>query len=117
MSEIDFTSTSIARGGVADDFPESGLKYSTTNEGVSHGHALAFTTTIAHKFNDSKFYSRFLKIVKKLGFKSIKLQSNFQNAADLILTDKKHLDNNPKLVSREDIVLLLEKINSNNVLN
>jgi len=55
--------------------------------------------------------------VEKLNFESIKLQSNFQNAADLILTDKKHLDNNPKLVSHEDIVLLLKKINSNNVFN
>ena len=93
------------------------LSYVFSNEGISHGHALAFTTTIAHKFNDSKFYSRFLKIVKKLNFESIKLQSNFQDASDLILTDRKHLDNNPKLVSREDIVLLLEKINSNNILN
>jgi len=79
------------------------LSYVFSNEGISHGHALAFTTTAAHKFNDSKFYSRFLKIVEKLNFESIKLQSNFQNAADLILTDKKHLDNNPKLVSHEDM--------------
>ncbi len=93
------------------------LSYVFSNEGISHGHALAFTTTIAHKFNDSKFYSRFLKIVKKLNFESIKLQLDFQNAADLILTDKKHLENNPKLVSHEDIILLLEKINLNNVLN
>ncbi len=93
------------------------LSYVFSNEGISHGHALAFTTTIAHKFNKSKFYSRFTKIVKKLDFKPIKLQSNFQDASDLILTDKKHIDNNPKLVSREDIVLLLEKIDSNNVLN
>jgi len=93
------------------------LSYVFSNEGISHGHALAFTTTIAHKFNNSKFYSRFLKIIKKLNFESIKLQSDFQDAADLILTDRKHLDNNPKLVSREDIVLLLEKINSNNVWN
>lgn len=93
------------------------LSYVFSNEGISHGHALAFTTTVAHKFNVSKFYSRFLEIVKKLNFKSIKLQSDFQNATDLILTDKKHLDNNPKLVSREDIDLLLEKINLGNALN
>jgi succinate semialdehyde reductase len=93
------------------------LSYVFSNEGIPHGHALAFTTTAAHKFNDSKFYSRFLKIVKKLNFESIKLQSNFQSAADLILTDKKHLDNNPKLISHEDIILLLEKINLDNVLN
>ena len=31
------------------------LSYVFSNEGYSHGHALAFTTTIAHKFNQSKF--------------------------------------------------------------
>ena len=30
------------------------LSYVFSNEGYSHGHALAFTTTIAHKFNKSK---------------------------------------------------------------
>lgn len=93
------------------------LSYVYSNEGISHGHALAFTTTIAHKFNNSTFYSRFLNIVKKLDFESITLQSDFQNAADLILTDRKHIDNNPKPVSREDIISLLEQIDSNNVLN
>ncbi len=93
------------------------LSYVFSNEGISHGHALAFTTTTAHKFNDSKFYSRFLEIVKKLDFESIKLKINLHDAADLILTDKKHIDNNPKLVSREDIVSLLGKINSENTLN
>jgi succinate semialdehyde reductase len=29
------------------------LSYVFSNEGVSHGHALAFTTTVAHRFNDS----------------------------------------------------------------
>lgn len=93
------------------------LSYVYSNEGISHGHALAFTTTIAHKFNNSTFYSRFLNIVKKLDFESITLQSDLQNAADLILTDRKHIDNNPKPVSREDIISLLEQIDSNNVLN
>ena len=93
------------------------LSYVFSNEGFSHGHALAFTTTAAHKFNNSKFYSRFLKIVKKLDFKPIKLEMNLNDATDLILTDKKHIDNNPKLISSKDIVSLLQKINSGNVLN
>ena len=93
------------------------LSYVFSNEGFSHGHALAFTTTVAHKFNNSKFYLRFLKIVKKLDFKPIKLKMNLNDATDLILTDKKHIDNNPKLISSKDIVSLLQKINSENVLN
>jgi len=93
------------------------LSYVFSNEGISHGHALAFTTTAAHKFNNSKFYSRFLEIVKKLDFKSIKLKINLHDAVDLILSDKKHINNNPKLISHKDIISLLEKINSGNALN
>lgn len=93
------------------------LSYVFSNEGISHGHALAFTTTVAHKFNNSRFYSRFLDIVKKLDFESIKLKTNLDDAANLILTDKKHIDNNPTPISHKDITLLLEKINLGNALN
>ena len=47
------------------------LSYVFSNEGFSHGHALAFTTAIAHKFNESKFYRRFIKIVKTSTFSTI----------------------------------------------
>lgn len=93
------------------------LSYVFSNEGISHGHALAFTTTVSHKFNNSIFYSRFLDIVKKLNFEPIQLKTNLHDAADLILSDKKHIDNNPKLISQKDVILLLEEINSDNALN
>tara|TARA_Y100001949_G_scaffold90315_1_gene76332 strand:- start:378 stop:1316 length:939 start_codon:yes stop_codon:yes gene_type:complete len=86
------------------------LSYVFSNEGYSHGHALAFTTSSAHKFNDSQFYNRFLKIVKKLNFQNIHLKQSVDKAADLILTDRKHLDNNPRKVSKNDIKFLLEEI-------
>ena len=93
------------------------LSYVFSNEGISHGHALAFTTTAAHEFNNSIFYNRFYKIVKKLNFKRISLKQNITEAAELILTDRKHLDNNPQQISKDDIVLLLEKINSDTIFN
>ena len=34
-------------------------------------------------------------------------------AADLIMTDNKHLDNNPMSVTKDDVVILLSSINSN----
>ena len=92
------------------------LSYVFSNEGISHGHALAYTTTVAHEFNYSEFYERFLKIVKKLGFSKIKLKQDVEKAASMILEDKKHLDNNPKPVTKNDIVKLLESINSQNEL-
>ena len=87
------------------------LSYVYSNEGISHGHALAFTTAIAHKFNNSVFYDRFLKIVKKLNFPKISLRQSIEKASELILLDRKHLDNNPRKISKEDIRILLQAIN------
>jgi len=93
------------------------LSYVFSNEGISHGHALAFTTTIAHEFNNSIFYNRFYKIVKKLNFKEIFLKQDLDYAAELVFSDRKHLDNNPRQVSKKDIFFLLKKINNREVFN
>ena len=93
-----------------------GLSYVFSNEGIMHGHALAYTTTVAHKFNSSVFYERFLNIAKKLKFEKISLKQEINKASDLILIDRKHLDNNPKSVTKEDIIELLNKINHLNLL-
>ena len=88
------------------------LSYVFSNEGISHGHALAFTTTVSHKFNSSIFHKRFENIIKKLYFDNIQLKLNLQDASELILKDRKHLDNNPKPVTKEIIMRLLDVINS-----
>ena len=93
------------------------LSYVYSNEGYSHGHALAYTTLIAHEFNHSKFYTRFKKLIKTLHFPKIKLSESLDNCADLILKDRKHLDNNPKPVSKQLIIKLLKKINNTNIEN
>jgi len=86
------------------------LSYVYSNEEISHGHALSFTTTVAHKFNNSIFYERFLKLVQKLKFSEINLKQDLEIAANIILTDKKHLKNNPKSVEKKDIIQLLKSI-------
>jgi len=91
------------------------LSYVFSNEGYSHGHALAFTTTISHEFNNSQFYHRFKNLVNKLNFEPIHLTQNLEDAAEIILSDRKHLDNNPHPVSKNDIIDLLKKINSTDV--
>ena len=78
------------------------LSYVFSNEGYSHGHALAFTTLEAHKFNSSKFEKRFQKITEKLQFERIFLKQDVIEASKTILTDRRHLDNNPKIVSEKD---------------
>ncbi|BDQ31790.1 hypothetical protein NZNM25_19310 [Nitrosopumilus zosterae] len=91
------------------------LSYVFSNEGYSHGHALAFTTTIAHQFNNSQFYKRFKDLVFKLDFEPIQLTQNLSEAANLIQFDRKHLDYNPKIVSNYDIVKMLQTINSQKI--
>ena len=62
------------------------LSYVFSNEGISHGHALAFTTTVAHQFNNSIFYDRFVRMVKKLDFKEITLSQDLTQAyKDLLM--------------------------------
>ena len=87
------------------------LSYPFSNEGIPHGHALAFTTTAAHNFNKSQFFERFQNLVKKLDFPPISLKQNLTKAADIIMADKKHLDNNPKKITKKDVLHLLETIN------
>jgi malonic semialdehyde reductase len=93
------------------------LSYVFSNEGYSHGHALAFTTTAAHFFNNSIFYNRFKKLVKKLEFDTIFLKQDFDIASKIILKDRKHLDNNPKIIQKTDIIELLTKINCGKIFN
>ena len=89
------------------------LSYVYSNEGYSHGHALAFTTTIAHKFNKSEFFKRFFNIIQKLEIKKISLKQKISEAVETIFDDRKHLDNNPKIITRDDLTFLLEQIEFN----
>ncbi len=88
------------------------LSYVYSNEGYSHGHALAYTTQVAHEFNKSKFNERFKKIVKILQFLPIEISTSLDEASELILKDKNNLDNNPKIISKNEIIELLKYINS-----
>ena len=88
------------------------LSYVFSNEGISHGHALAFTTVAAHNFNKSKFHIRFKNLVEVLNFEKISINQNLDSASELILSDRKHLDNNPLGVSKNDIIGILKQINN-----
>lgn len=45
------------------------------------------------------------------------LKANPEESSELILQDRKHLDNNPKHVSKDDIINLLAIINMNKSLD
>ena len=85
------------------------LSYVFSNEGYSHGHALSFTTLAAHQFNSSKFKERFEKITEKLEFERIYLKQDLMTASKTVFSDRRHLDNNPKIVSEGDIIDILKQ--------
>tara|TARA_B100000029_G_C17542182_1_gene947121 strand:- start:529 stop:1473 length:945 start_codon:yes stop_codon:yes gene_type:complete len=91
------------------------LSYVFSNEGISHGHALGFTTTIAHEFNKSVFFERFKKIILKMDIPKIRLNQDLTEASKLIMTDSKHIDNNPIPITQENIFNLLKRINDEQV--
>jgi succinate semialdehyde reductase len=92
------------------------LSYVFSNEGVPHGYALSSCTTVAHKFNKSIYHERFKRIAQKLKFEPLKLKQPLDKAADVIMPDRGHLDNNPIPVTKEDVIQCLDEIVNTNPL-
>src|SRR5947208_9337451 len=86
------------------------LSYVFSNEGVPHGYSLSSCTTVAHRFNKSIYYNRFKDIARKLKFEPLKLKKPLDQAADDIMPDRGHLDNNPITVRKQDIMKCLDEI-------
>jgi malonic semialdehyde reductase len=86
------------------------LSYVFSNEGVPHGYALSSCTTVAHKFNKSVYHKRFKEIAQKLKFEPLKLKQQLDQAADVIMPDRGHLDNNPIQVNKQDVIKCLDEI-------
>ena len=91
------------------------LSYVFSNEGVPHGYSLSSCTTIAHKHNKSVFYDRFKEIIEKMGFDKLELKADVDQAADVVMTDRGHLDPNPISISKEDVVKCLNDIKDGNL--
>ena len=91
------------------------LSYVFSNEGVPHVYSLSSCTTVAHKHNKSIFYDRFKEIVEKMGFDKLDLKADVDQAADVVMTDKGHLDPNPIPISKEDVVKCLNDIKAGNL--
>jgi len=91
------------------------LSYVFSNEGVPHGYSLSSCTTVAHKHNKSIFYDRFKEIIEKMGFDKLDLKADVDQAADVVMTDKGHLDQNPIPISKEDVVKCLNDIKAGNL--
>ena len=91
------------------------LSYVFSNEGVPHGYSLSSCTTVAHKHNKSIFYDRFKENNEKMGIDKLDLKADVNQAADVVMTDKGHLDPNPIPISKEDVVKCLNDIKAGNL--
>ncbi len=86
------------------------LSYVFSNEGVPHGYSLSSCTTVAHRFNKSIFYEKFKEVIEKLKFDRLSLKAPIDQAADVVMTDRGHLDPNPIPVTKDDVMHLLQDI-------
>lgn len=91
------------------------LSYVFSNEGVPHGYSLSSCTTVAHRHNNSIFYDRFKEAMAKLGFDRLDLKADVSEAADIVMTDKGHLDPNPIPITKDAVVKCLEDIKAGNL--
>ena len=60
-------------------------------------------------------YDELLMNIEKLGFDKMELKAPVDEAADVVMTDKGHLDPNPIPISKEDIIKCLNAINDGNL--
>ena len=60
-------------------------------------------------FNKSIYYERFKRICQKLKFEPLKLKQPIDQAADVIMPDRGHLDNNPIPVTKPDVIKCLDE--------
>lgn len=95
-----------------------GLSYPLSNKGIPHGEAVAIVLPYALEFNgfDVNVVKEIKELVKilKLGIKHsmfrTELENNIGEMARIVMEDEKHLSNNPREVSYEDVVGIYEKI-------
>ena len=77
--------------------------------------SIKYESTIAHKHNKSIFYEKFKQVIEKIGFDKMKLKAPVDEAADVVMTDKGHLNPNPIPISKEDVIKCLNDINDGNL--
>lgn len=90
------------------------LSYPLSNKGIPHGESVAIVLPYALEFNelDKEVISEIKSIIAAVGLltKFKASISEIHEMASTIMEDEKHLSNNPKKVTVEDVILILRKI-------
>ncbi len=89
------------------------LSYPLSNEGTPHGEAVAMMLPYALEFNnfDEDLIKEVKRITKDQGLYP-KFGSDIQDMAKVVMEDRRHLSNNPREVTLEDVINIFERARS-----
>lgn len=90
------------------------LSYPLSNEGVPHGEAVAMMLPYALEFNnfDKDVITEIRGIISEVGLASgFRFKGDINRMAEVVIEDTRHLSNNPRKVTLEDIIRIYEKWN------
>ena len=88
------------------------LSYPLSNQGIPHGEAIAIVLPHAMDFNgtDPALSQEIKSIITETGLGNVEITGTAEELAEVVFPDKRHLDNNPKEVSKEDLINIFKKI-------
>ena len=87
------------------------LTYPLSNKGIPHGEAVAIMLPPALEFNnfDKEVILEIRKIITDVGLPT-RFKGDVHEMAAVVMRDERHLSNNPKKVTSEDVVLIYRKV-------
>ena len=87
------------------------LSYPLTNEGIPHGEAVAMVLPYVLEFNgfDSDVTTEVKQIIKDVNL-GADFKQDINDMAKIVMEDTRHLENNPRQVTYEDVVNIFRKI-------
>lgn len=87
------------------------LAYPLSNQGVPHGEAVAIVLPPALEFNsfEKEIISKIRKIIKDVGLPT-SFKGNTRVMAEVVMEDERHLSNNLREVTFEDVVRIYQEV-------
>ena len=87
------------------------LSYPLSNDGIPHGEAVAIMLPYALEFNgnDPEVISDLKSLIRDLRI-SCQFKSDIAHMADVVMTDTRHLSNNPREVMYDDVLHIFEQV-------
>lgn len=91
------------------------LSYPLSNEGISHGEAVAIILPYALEFNnfDQEVINEVKGLISDLNI-SVRFRSDIREMAEVVMEDARHLSNNPREVKLEDVIDIYHRLKQEN---